>query len=125
MNSALKYSWINSGPRRRLRFLGQCEPCTGDFTAERHKWIEDTPDIKTIVKRIQENRERKQATPKNEPPKNIDDMSDIEVYELGLKAISRKLSGPLESSGLSICLIQTKTLTPQINTNGLMPMNEI
>ncbi len=77
------------GHAGRLRFLGQCKPCTGDYTAERHKWIDDTPDVKTIVKRIQEKRKRKLTT-----PKNINDMSDIEVYELGLKAISGKL-GPL------------------------------
>ena len=79
------------GPTGRLRFLGRCKPHTSDYTAERHEWLDDTPDIKTIVKRVQEKRELKQATLKNEPPKNINDMSDIEVYELGLKAISGKL----------------------------------
>ena len=82
------------GPAGRLRFLGKCKPCTGDYTIERHEWLDDTQDIKTIVKRIQEKRELKQPTPKNEAPKNINNMSDIEVYELGLKAISGKL-GPL------------------------------
>lgn len=82
------------GPAGRLRFLAKCKPCTGDYTAERHKWIDNTPDIKTIVTRVQERRELKQATPKNKPPKNINDMSDIEVYEFGLKAISLKL-GPV------------------------------
>ena len=77
------------GPAGRLRFLGKCKPCTGDYTIERHEWLDDTQGIKTIVKRIQEKRELKQPT-----PKNINDMSDIEVYELGLKAISGKL-GPL------------------------------
>ena len=82
------------GPAGQLRFLEQCKPCTGDYTAERHKVVDDTPDIKTIVKQIQEKQEQKQATPKSEPLKNISDMSDIEVYELGLRAISRKL-GPV------------------------------
>ena len=82
------------GAAGRLRFLEQCKPCTGDYTAERHKSIDNTPDIKTIVKRIQKKRGQRQVTSKNEPPKNVNDMSDIEVYELGLKAISRKL-GPV------------------------------
>lgn len=82
------------GPVGRLRFLEQCKPCTGNYTAERHKLMDNTPDIQTIVKRIQEKREQRQVTSKNESPKNINDMSDIEVYELGLKAISRKL-GPV------------------------------
>ena len=82
------------GDAGTIRFLEQCEPPSGDYTAERHKWLDDTPDIKIIVKRIQEKRDRKKATPRNEPPKSISDMSDIEVYELGLKAISRKL-GPV------------------------------
>ncbi len=82
------------GPAGQLRFLEQCRPCTGDYTAERHKAVDNTLDIKTIVKRIQKKQVQKQATPKSEPPKNISGMSDIEVYELGLKAISRKL-GPV------------------------------
>ena len=82
------------GPAGRLRFLGKCKPCTGDYTIERHEWLNDTQGIKTIIKRIQEKRELKQPTPRNEALKNINDMSDIEVYELGLKAISGKL-GPL------------------------------
>lgn len=82
------------GAAGRLRFLEQCQPCTGDYTAERHKSMDRTPDIKGIVKRIQEKREQRQGSPKNEPSKDINDMSDIEVYELGLKAISQKL-GPV------------------------------
>ena len=82
------------GPAGRLRFLGKCKPCTGDYTIERHKWLDDTQGIKMIVKRIQEKRGLNQSTQKNEAPKNVNDMSDIEVYELGLKAISGKL-GPL------------------------------
>ena len=37
-----------------VQFLRQCKPCTGDYTAERQKWInDDATDIKTIVKQIQ------------------------------------------------------------------------
>ena len=82
------------GTTGRLRFLEQCKPCTGDYTAERHESLDNTSDIKTIINRIQERRDRKQAVPESEPSNNISEMSDIEVYELGLKAISGKL-GPL------------------------------
>ena len=33
------------GPTGRLRFLGRCKPHTSDYTAERHEWLDDTPDI--------------------------------------------------------------------------------
>ena len=81
------------GPTGLIQFLRQCKPCTGDYTAERQKRIkDDTTDVKTIVKRIQERQELIAA--ENVSRKNIDDMSDIEIYEFGLKAISLKL-GPI------------------------------
>lgn len=81
------------GPAGLVQFLRQCKPCTGDYTAERQRWInDDTTDIKTIVKQIQE--KRKQVMAENVVPKSIDAMSDMEVYEFGLKAISLKL-GPV------------------------------
>lgn len=80
------------GPAGLIQFFRQCKPCTGDYTAERQKWIGDTTDVKTIVKRIQE--KRKPIGPKDMNWKNIEDMSDVEIYEFGLKAISLKL-GPV------------------------------
>lgn len=50
------------GPAGRLRFLGKCKPCTGDYTIERHEWLDDIQDIKTIVKRIQEKMEHARQT---------------------------------------------------------------
>lgn len=35
-----------------MRFLEQCEPDTGDYTAERHKWL-DSLDMETIMQGIQ------------------------------------------------------------------------
>lgn len=80
------------GPAGLIQFFRQCKPCTGDYTAERQKWIDDTTDVKTIVKRIQE--KRKLIGPTDVNWKNIEDMSDVEIYEFGLKAISLKL-GPV------------------------------
>lgn len=73
-----------------IQFLHHCKPCTGDYTVERQKRInDDTTDVKTIVKRIQE--KRKLIGTENVNPKSVDDMSGIEIYEFGLKAISLKL----------------------------------
>ncbi|RKU34774.1 hypothetical protein C6496_19230 [Candidatus Poribacteria bacterium] len=81
------------GSAGRIRFLEQCEPISGDYTAERHKWL-DGLDMETIMHGIQELRKRKRDMPKDPPQKDLSEMTDIEVYELGLKAISRKL-GPV------------------------------
>ena len=82
------------GPTNLIRFLRQCKPCTGDYTAERQKSISDTTNIKIIVKRIEKKRKEQLTVPKNENPKSVNDMTDIEIYEFGLKAISLKL-GPV------------------------------
>ena len=76
-----------------IQFLHHCKPCTGNYTVERQKRISnDTRDVKTIVKRIQE--KRKLIRTESVNPKSLDDMSGIEIYEFGLKAISLKL-GPI------------------------------
>ena len=75
-----------------IRFLKQCKPATGDYTAERHRWL-DTLDMETILQEIQERRQKEQKNPQNEPPKAINQMTDLEVYRLGLSAISERL-GP-------------------------------
>ena len=81
------------GPAGLIQFFRQCKPCTSDYTAERQKLMnDDAMDVKTIVKRIQ--KKRKLAGPKNMSQKNIDDMSGIEIYKFGLKAISLRL-GPV------------------------------
>ncbi len=76
-----------------IQFLQHCKPCTGDYTVERQKRMNDgTTDVKTIVKRIQEKRELIGTEKVN--AKSMDDMSGIEIYEFGLKAISLEL-GPV------------------------------
>ena len=90
---ALDILFDKLGSAGLIQFLRHCKPCTGDYTAERQKWInDDTTDVKTIVKRVRERQELIAA--ENVSPKSVDDMSDIEIYEFGLKAISLKL-GPL------------------------------
>lgn len=79
------------GPTGRGRFLGQCEPAKGDYTAERHQWL-DNLDMETILWEVQELRKQKEVE-NLEPTKSVHDMTDREVYRVGLSAISGKL-GP-------------------------------
>lgn len=73
-----------------IRFLDQCEPATGNYTEDRHKWL-DGLDMETIVQGIQELREKKQEGSENKAPKDLSEMTDIEVYRFGLSIISGKL----------------------------------
>ena len=43
---------VQLGPACTERFLRQCKPSDPDYTAERHKWLANQPDIPTIAKRI-------------------------------------------------------------------------
>jgi hypothetical protein len=45
------------GPADFVRFLQQFEPGRGDYTAERHRWL-DHLDADTILQMIQERRQR-------------------------------------------------------------------
>ena len=85
-----------------IRFLQQCEPTTGDYTVERYKWL-DGLDIETIMQGIQKLRQEKQESPKNEQPKAIDEMTDLEVYRFGLSAISGKMGVSGQMRFLRLC----------------------
>lgn len=90
---ALEILFDKLGHAGLIQFLRHCKPCTGNYTVERQKRInDDTADVKTIVKGIQE--KRKLIGTENVNPKSVDDMSGIEIYEFGLRAISQKL-GPV------------------------------
>lgn len=75
-----------------VRFLEQCRPASGDYTAERHKWL-DKLDMETIIQGIQELRQKQQKAPEGKSLKDVSEMTDIELYRFGLGAISGKL-GP-------------------------------
>lgn len=75
-----------------VRFLEQCQPASGDYTAERHKWLDEL-DMETIIHGIQELRQRRQGMPKAASQKDLSEMTDIEIYRFGLSTISGKL-GP-------------------------------
>ena len=79
------------------RFVRQCKPGEGDYSADRHKSLANQGDIDTIVERIQERRktrkveERKRAERFNTPQGDIRKMTDIEIFEIGLKVLVDKL----------------------------------
>ncbi len=81
------------GVSGRHRFLEQCKPAITNYTAERHKWL-DNLDMETVMQDVQDLRTQKQKEAINhEPKKNIHDLTDHEVYRVGLNAISQKI-GP-------------------------------
>ena len=80
------------GDAGTIRFLEQCDPSSGDYTAERHQWL-DGLDMEMIIQGIQELRQKQQTVPKDKSLKDVSEMTDIEIYRFGLRAISGKL-GP-------------------------------
>ena len=90
-----------------IRFLGQCKSPTGDYTAERHKWL-DGLDMATIVRGIQELQQKKQESSENEFSKDLSEMADIEVYRFGLSIISGKLGPSGQLRFLRQCKSETE-----------------
>ena len=81
------------------RFLPQCKPGKGNWSVDRHKWINREPDIQSLAKRIQQSREkaaeeerlRRQRAAASHA--EILKMTDFEIYEIGLGVLCDKL-GP-------------------------------
>ena len=85
------------GTTYTTQFLQKCKPRDYDYTAERHKWLVDDPDIPTIVKQIQEEKAL-QAKEERVKAERIDawrsgllELTDIEIYELGFKVLADSL----------------------------------
>ncbi len=82
------------GPAEKMRFLQQCKPSDYDYTAERHKCLANQPGIDEIVARIR----RREAERKEEERIKAEritawrngllELTDIEIYELGLKVLA-------------------------------------
>ena len=81
-------------------FLKLCKPNDYDYTVERHKSLDDDPDIPTMVNQI---RERKIAQEAEEHiraeridawRKGLLELTDIEICELGAKILTDKLGVP-------------------------------
>ena len=79
------------------RFVQQCKPGTGDYSVDRHKLLANEPDIETIVKRIQDRQpireaeERARAKRFAAPQHEIQNMTDLEVFEIGNQILIDRL----------------------------------
>ncbi len=89
----------------RFLIINMHAPCTGDYSVERHEWQDNLPDIDTLVEQIQQaskeekierNRISKLKTyiSKNGKPlaTRIQEISDEDLYTLGLEALVGRLS---------------------------------
>ena len=78
-------------------FIDQCQPGTGDYSVDRHQLLANLPDIETLAKHIQE---RSAAREKEEhararrfaaSQREIEKMTDIEIYEIGSRVLTQTL----------------------------------
>ena len=82
------------------QFLKLCKPNDYDYTAERHKSLDDDPDIPTMVNQIQERRiaqeaeERIRAERIDAWRKGLLELTNIEICELGAKILTDTLGVP-------------------------------
>ena len=106
----------NLGPTGASRFLNQIEPRTGDYTLERHKWQDNLPDIDTLVKQIRQVNKEVEAENKRiaklkidicengkPPATRIREISDEDLYRLGLDSLVDKLGPGGMSHFLRVC----------------------
>ena len=81
-------------PDEIKRFLHQCKPGTGDYTADRHNWLKDEP-LDTSVKRLEAARvareERVKAQRVAAWRKNLLELTDIEIFEVALEVLLDKI----------------------------------
>ncbi len=102
------------------RFLSLCGPCTGDYTVDRHEWIDDISELDTIVEEIQQERERKSTYGKITAMRRtsydynkemisqqIHKMTDKEIHALGLSILIEKLSIAGMPRFIRLCSQQT------------------
>ncbi len=96
------------GPAGMMRFFWQGDPGIGNYSVDRDKLPQ--PDMDTIVKEIQRAQAAEQPSAKawkvDSCEINIQKMTDLEVYELGIKSLKDEL-GP---TGFSKFLSQCKPL---------------
>lgn len=82
------------GTTYATQFLQKCKPRDYDYTAERHKWLADDPDILTMAKQIQAEKalQAKEESVKAERVaawrNGLLELTDIEIYELGFKVLA-------------------------------------
>ena len=84
------------GTAATTRFLHQCQPGTGDYTAERHNWLKDEP-LDAIVDSIEQARLEWQAAEHARARRfaasqsEMRHMTDGEIYEIGAQVLTDSL----------------------------------
>lgn len=85
------------GAAKTQWFIQKCQPGPGDYSVDRHQLLANLPDIDTIAKRIQErrtaraNEERARARRFAASQSEIQKMTDIEIYEIGSRVLTKTL----------------------------------
>lgn len=98
------------------RFLNLIEPRTGNYTLERHEWLDNLPDIDTLVQQIRQTSKELEAednrisklktdiSKNGKPqPKRIREIPDEDLYKLGLEFLVDKLGPGGMSHFLRVC----------------------
>jgi hypothetical protein len=106
----------NLGTPGTSRFLNLIEPCTGNYTLERQKWIDSLPDIDTLTEQIRQSNKEVVAENKRianlkidicgnrkSQPTRVREISDQDLYRLGLEFLSDKLGPGGMSHFLRVC----------------------
>ena len=91
------------------RFIRQCQPGKGNYSVNRHKLLANSPDIDTVVKRIQDRRAAREAEERARakrfamPQSEIRKMTDIEICEIGNQVLINKLGAAGLIGFIQIC----------------------
>ncbi len=85
------------GTAKAQWFIRQRQPGTGNYSVDRHQLLANLPDIDTLVKHIQEREvtreaeERARARRFEASQSEIQKMTDLEIYEIGSRILTRTL----------------------------------
>ena len=106
----------NLGTTGASRFLNQIEPRTGNYTLERHEWLDNLPDIDTLIEQIRQVNKEVEAENKriaklktdicgNGKPQasRVREISDEDLYRLGLELLIDTLGLGGMSHFLRVC----------------------
>ena len=106
----------NLGTTGASRFLNQIEPRTGNYTLERHEWLDNLPDIDTLIEQIRQVNKEVEAENKriaklktdicgNGKPQasRVREISDEDLYRLGLELLIDTLGLGEMSHFLRVC----------------------
>ena len=106
----------NLGTTGASRFLNQIRPPAGNYTLERHKWLDNLPDIDTLAKQIRQVSKEFEAERirisklkadicENRKPQAtfVQKITDDDLYRLGLELLIDKLGLGEMSRFLRLC----------------------